>query len=72
MTVAERPVQIALKRILVATDFSECSERALLTGLGLAQRYGAHIHMVHVVPSEGYGVAGVGMLPEMVSLRQKV
>jgi hypothetical protein len=29
MTVAEPPVQISLQRILVATDFSERSERAL-------------------------------------------
>ena len=62
MPVAEPSVQIALKRILVATDFSECSERALLTSLGIAHRYGSKLHMVHVVPSEGYGVAGAGML----------
>jgi len=62
MPVAEPSVQIALKRILVATDFSECSERALLTSLGIAQRYGSKLHMVHVVQSEGYGVAGAGML----------
>lgn len=62
MPIAESPVQIALKRILVATDFSECSKRALLTGLGIAQRYASSLHVVHVVPSEGYGVAGVGML----------
>jgi nucleotide-binding universal stress UspA family protein len=47
--------------VLVATDFSECSKRALLAGLGIAQRYGGHLHVLHVVPSEGYGVAGAGM-----------
>ena len=62
MPVAESPVQIALKRILVATDFSECSKRALLTGLGIAQRYASTLHVVHVVPSEGYGIGGAGML----------
>jgi nucleotide-binding universal stress UspA family protein len=62
MSVAEPMVQIALKRILVATDFSEPSKRALLAGLGIAQRYGAKVHVVNVVPSEGYGVSGVGML----------
>lgn len=62
MSVAEPMVQIALKRILVATDFSEWSNRALLAGLGIAQRYGAKVHVVNVVPSEGYGVAGTGML----------
>jgi len=65
MPVAESMVQIALKRILVATDFSEGSRRALLTGLGIAQRYASNLHVVHVVPSEGYGVTGVGMLGAM-------
>jgi len=62
MPVVEPLVQIALKRILVATDFSEWSKRALLAGLGIAQRYGAKVRVVNVVPSEGYGVAGAGML----------
>jgi len=62
MPVAEPSVEIALKQILVATDFSERSERALLTSLGVTQQYGSKLHVVHVVPSEGYGVAGTGML----------
>lgn len=62
---AAESVQIALKRILVATDFSEGSKRALLTGLGIARRYASSLHVIHVVPSEGYGVAGVGMLGAM-------
>lgn len=62
MSVAEPLVQIALKRILVATDFSDPSKHALLAGLGIAQRYGAKVHVINVVPSEGYGVSGVGML----------
>ena len=62
MTVAEPPVQISLQRILVATNFSERSERALLTALGIAHRHGAELHLLHAVPAEGYGVTGVGML----------
>lgn len=65
MPTAELAVDISLERILVATDFSECSERALLTSLGIAQQYGSKLHVVHVVPSEGYGVTGVGMLGAM-------
>ena len=60
MTVAEPPVQISLQRILVATDFSERSERALLTALGIAHRHGAELHLLHAVPAQGYGVTGVG------------
>lgn len=62
MPVAEPLVQVAVQRILVATDFSEWSRRALLAALGIAQRYASHLQVVHVVPSEGYGVAGTGML----------
>lgn len=70
MLVAEPSIQIALKRILVATDFSECSKRALLTGLGIGQRYGSHLRVLHVVPSEGYGVTGAGMLGAVNFARQ--
>jgi nucleotide-binding universal stress UspA family protein len=72
MTVAELAVRIGLKRILVATEFSECSERALLAALRIAQRYGSHLHVVHVVPSEGYGVIGVGMLGAVSFARHNV
>jgi len=65
MPVAGLSVDVSLERILVATDFSECSERALLASLGIAQRYGSNLHVVHVVPSEGYGVTGAGMLGAM-------
>lgn len=39
----------ALTHILVATDFSAASERALKTATGLAARFGAAITVVHVV-----------------------
>ena len=47
MTVAEPPAQISLQRVLVATDFSEHSEKALLTALGIAHRHGAELHLLH-------------------------
>ena len=40
---------IALKQILVATDFSEPSEVAVAYGRDLARSYGATLHVVHVV-----------------------
>ena len=40
---------IALKRILVATDFSEPSKVALRYGRDLARQYGAALHVVHVI-----------------------
>ena len=40
---------IALKRILVPSDFSECSEAALKYGRALADAFGASLHLLHVV-----------------------
>ena len=40
---------IALRHVLVPTDFSECSAVALRYGLALAQRFGAHVHLLHAV-----------------------
>ncbi len=40
---------IALKNILVATDFGEPSAAALRYGQELARRFGASLHLLHVV-----------------------
>jgi nucleotide-binding universal stress UspA family protein len=40
---------IALKTVLVPTDFSECSEAAVRYGRALAQAFGASLHLLHVV-----------------------
>jgi nucleotide-binding universal stress UspA family protein len=40
---------IALKRILVATDFSEPAEAALRYGTELTRRFDASLHVLHVV-----------------------
>lgn len=45
---------IALKNVLVPTDFSETSDSALRYGKALAQAFGAAIHVIHVV-EEPYG-----------------
>jgi nucleotide-binding universal stress UspA family protein len=42
--------EIALKRILVAYDFSDYSELALTLGLLIAQEYQAELHLLHVLP----------------------
>jgi nucleotide-binding universal stress UspA family protein len=39
---------IALKRILVATDFSDTSEAAVKYGVALARAFGARLHVLHV------------------------
>jgi nucleotide-binding universal stress UspA family protein len=40
---------ITLKNILVPSDFSECSGQAMRYGLELARKFGATLHLVHVV-----------------------
>src|SRR4051794_14366566 len=40
---------IALKNILVPSDFSECSTAAIRYGLELARAFNARIHLLHVV-----------------------
>jgi len=42
--------RIALKRVLVAYDFSDYSELALTLGLLIAQEYQAELHLLHVLP----------------------
>jgi nucleotide-binding universal stress UspA family protein len=41
--------KLALKKLLVATDFSSHSELALQYGLSLAQEYQSELHLVHVI-----------------------
>jgi nucleotide-binding universal stress UspA family protein len=53
---------IALKKILVATDFSEPSDAALAYGRELARTFDASLTVLHVVDNiltRGYGVDGV-------------
>lgn len=42
--------EAALRRVLVAHDFSDDSELALSYGLSLAQEYQAELHLLHVLP----------------------
>jgi len=44
--------RVAFKNILVATDFSEVSQHALLHGLVMAKRFDARLTVVHVAPPE--------------------
>jgi nucleotide-binding universal stress UspA family protein len=44
------PDVVAIRNILVATDFSRCSDQAVQAALALARRLGAQLHLLHVVP----------------------
>jgi nucleotide-binding universal stress UspA family protein len=43
--------QTSLRKVLVAHDFSDCSELALINALSLAQEYQAELHLLHILQS---------------------
>lgn len=49
-SLADGGLQINLKRVLVAYDFSDYAELALNYGLSLAQEHQAELHLIHVLP----------------------
>lgn len=59
---------IFLKSVLIATDFSEASEKALRHALAIARHYGAKLYLVHVVASLGFTLVG----PDAVNLATEV
>src|ERR1700758_2687278 len=58
MSLASPVLAIGLKRILVATDFSEFSEKPLHCGLKIARHYGAKLYLANVVSALGFTLAG--------------
>ncbi|HXJ04163.1 MAG TPA: universal stress protein [Candidatus Acidoferrum sp.] len=58
---------VKLEKILVATDFSGASERALEYALSLARRYESQICLVHVITSD----ADVLLAPELMATRHE-
>lgn len=51
------------KNILLATDFSPASERALEFAASLARRYGSTIYLTHIITLDGYPL----MAPEFAA-----
>ncbi len=46
--------KVFFKNVMVATDFSPVSDRALEFALSLARRYGSRIYLTHVITIDGY------------------
>ncbi len=53
------PDSAPLQRILVSTDFSAASERAIDYALSLAKKLGASVHLCHCAPETDPGLAGL-------------
>ena len=60
---------ITVKNVLVATDFSEPSDAALLYGRELAVRFGATLHVLHVAQNVYFSTMGaesyMAVLPDL-------
>jgi nucleotide-binding universal stress UspA family protein len=64
---------IALKNILVATDFSEASDAALRYGQTLARTFGATLHVLHVTEDVYLRAFGSeAYVPSFPGLQQEV
>lgn len=50
------PDPIAIHNILLATDFSDCSKRALGYALGIASRYKSQLHLFHCIDPTPYNL----------------
>lgn len=59
--------RISLERILLATDFSPASDRALEYALSLARHYGSHLYVTHVITLDDYPL----MAPDLAVVREQ-
>jgi nucleotide-binding universal stress UspA family protein len=68
MPLVEANGDILLKSVLIATDFSEASDKALRHALAIARHYGAKLYLVHVVSSLGFTLVG----PDAVNIATEI
>ena len=64
-------MNLAFKTIVVATDFGPASELALEYARTLAQKFGASLHLVHVV-EEPFPIGSEGYVAEVAELHESV
>jgi nucleotide-binding universal stress UspA family protein len=66
-----RTVDVELRSILLATDFSAASEKALHHALSIARYFNSKLYFVHVVSSLGLTMAGPEAISSSASLAQR-
>ena len=49
-------INVKLKTLLVPTDFSDCSEKAIEYAISLAQVFQAQVFLLHVSETLAYGL----------------
>lgn len=70
-TAVRREADVQVRSVLIATDFSPASEKALLHAASIARYYGAKLYVVHVVSSLGFTLAGPEATDAATQLAQK-
>ena len=68
MTLVAANGDIHLKSVLIATDFSDASDKAARHALAIARHYGAKLYLAHVVSSLGFRMVG----PDAVNLATEI
>ncbi len=64
---------MTIKKILFPTDFSRCSDQALIHALALAERYDASLSIVHVLLPLEYDPYDLGHhLPDLQKLQEEI
>ena len=71
MSTIDTKTRVSLKNILYATDFSPTAESALPYVLGLAKRFGATVHALHVRFPATYPVAGPEGMPQVMEAAEE-
>ena len=68
MKAMDATTRISLKNILYPTDFSEAAETAIPYVTGLAKRYGAKVHALHVQVSTAGPIVGPEAMPQILEV----
>src|ERR1039458_5049562 len=71
MNTIDTKTRVSLKNILYATDFSPTAMCALPYVLGLAKRFGATVHAVHVRFPATYPVVGPEGMPQVMEVAEE-
>ena len=69
--IAAHSTDIQINSILIATDFSPASAKALRHAVSIAEHYGAMLFLVHVVSSIGLRMAGPDAIVEATTAAQR-
>jgi len=63
--------EISIRRVLMITDFSECSSRALQHALAVARHYKAVLDLVHVIQPLAYSFVGRDVMVQAHDLAER-